>query len=313
MSKLKIFTNTELPESEYHGDEYKDYLSGSELWEFLSKCPAEAVYGEKKETASLITGSAVHSEVLEMHSFDELYYRGYEPVEECLTSDKAIQQWLKAKGRAGFSNKAGEVLWEAVRQCDPNQHCLREQEKLYAEANEGKQFLPFSTYDDCKAMREQLMQYPAYAEAVNEGLCEYSIVGEIEIGGEKIKVKTRPDIIHNGTIVNYKTAASVKPDDLDNACYRHGYLMKEYFNALVFEALHGYFPEVLIIAQSKKKPYVCTGKRITEAWLDIGRVQFEKAFALWKACKDAGAYIDYTQGEYYESEPKQWMINETMS
>lgn len=310
---LKLFTNTELPESEYHGDEYKDYLSGSELWEFLSKCPAEAVYGEKKESASLITGSAVHSEVLEMHSFDELYYRGYEPVEDCLTSDKAIQQWLKAKGRTGFSSKTGEVLWDAVRQCDPNQHCRAEQEKLYAEANEGKQLLPFNIYDDCKAMREQLMQYPAYAEAVNDGLCEHSIVGEIEIVGEKIKVKTRPDIIHNGAIINYKTTTDASPNKIIRDSFNFGYFMKEYFNALVFEALYGYFPVVRLLAQSKKKPYVCTGVTLTDEQIEIGRMQFEKAFALWKACKDAGAYIDFAQGDWLEVETPQWMVSQTVN
>lgn len=310
---LKLFTNTELPESEYHGEEYKDYLSGSELWEFLSKCPAEAVYGEKKESASLITGSAAHSEVLEMHSFDEIYYRGYEPTEDCLTSDAEIRKYLKDKGRAGFSNKTGEVLWEAVKQCDPNQHCLREQEKLYAEANEGKQLLPFNIYDNCKAMREQLMQYPSYSQAVIEGDCEYSIVGEMEIGGETVKVKSRPDIIHNGAIINYKTTTDASPDKIVRDSFNFGYLMKEFFNAIVFEALHGYFPVVRILAQSKKKPYVCTGITLTDEQIEIGRLQFEKAFALWKACKDAGAYIDFAQGDWLEVETPQWMFNQTVN
>lgn len=312
MSKLEIISNLDLLEKDYHGDKYKGYLSGSELWEFLDKCPAEAVYGEKKEKESLLTGSAAHSEVLEMHSFDDLYYRGYEPTENCLTSDAAIRTYLKSKGRVGFSNKTGEVLWNAVRECDPNQHCQREQEKILADANEGKELLKFNVYDDIKGMRLQLMQYPNYSMAVTNGLCEHSIVGEMEINGVKVLVKTRPDIIFENSIINYKTTTDAKPDAIIRHSFNYGYFAKEYFNAIAFEAMFGYFPEIKLLAQSKKKPYVCTGVRLTEEQIQIGKEQFEQAFALWQACKEAETYIDHAQGEWIEVDTPDWMIRKTV-
>lgn len=306
---LKLFTNEELPENEYHGEAYADYLSGSELWAYFDGCPAEYVYGERKETQSLITGSAVHSEVLEMATFDDLYYRGFEPVEGAFTSDAAMKAQLKAIGRTGYSTKAGLALAEMLLEAEPESIIRIVEEKRLADKNEGKTLLPFAQYDMAKAMREQLMNYPNYSEYINHGLCEHSIVGECEILGRTVKVKTRPDIIFGQSITNYKTAASAKPKDLVKAAYNHGYFMKEVFNALVFEQFNGYFPQINILAQSKKAPYVCTMFTMTQDMIDIGMAQLQEAFALWSACKDSGQVIDYAQGEILEDlEVEPWML-----
>ena len=124
-----------------------------------------------------------------------------------------------------------------------------------------------------------------------------------------VKVKTRPDIIFGQSITNYKTAASAKPKDLVKAAYNHGYFMKEVFNALVFEQFNGYFPQINILAQSKKAPYVCTMFTMTQDMIDIGMAQLQEAFALWSACKDSGQVIDYAQGEILEDlEVEPWML-----
>lgn len=308
--KLQQLTAQELPEVEYHGDKYADHLSGSELWAYLDSCPAEYVYGERKETASLITGSAVHSEVLEMHSFDDIYYRGFEPTKETLTSDVAVKARLKEIGIAGYSTKKGKELYDMLLKADPGVVIKIVKEIELAEENEGKTLLSFKDYDMAKAMREQIMQYPIYSEYVSTGECESSIVGECEILGRKVKVKTRPDIIYGNSITNYKTARSAKPSELVRASFNSGYFMKEAFNALVFEQLHGHFPTINIMAQSKGKPYVCTMFEMTQDMIDIGMVQLQKAFSLWSQCKDAGIVIDYAQGEILKDlEVEQWMIS----
>ncbi len=298
-----------MPETKYHGDELKDYVSGSVLWEFYNKCPAEQVYGERKESESLVTGSACHSEVLEMHSFDDLYYRGFEPTEKTLTSDAAVKSKLKSIGVTGYSNKTGRALWDMLLEKEPDSLILKDQEEHLEKENNGKELLKFSVYDMAKDMRQQLMSYNDYSDKVTNGLCESSIIGEMEINGHIFNVKTKPDIIHNNCIINYKTTNSVKPDDIIRDCFRFGYFMKEYFNAIVFERMFGYFPEVLILAQSKKKPYVCTGIKLTEEQLSIGAAQFNEALALYKACKDAEVYVDYAQGAFLEVETPSWMFS----
>lgn len=311
---LKKLTAAELPEYEYHGEDYASYLSGSELWAYIDSCPAEYVYGEKKESKSLITGSAVHSEVLEMHSFDELYYRGFEPTEETLTSDTAIKTRLKEIGITGYSTKKGKDLYEMLLKAEPNSVIKNVEEAKIAEENEGKEMLSFKDYDMAKAMRKQLMQYPNYAEYITLGECETSIVGECELFGRKVLVKTRPDIIHGNSITNYKTASSAKPDDLVRHSFKYGYFMKEVFNALVFEQLNGFFPEINILAQSKKQPYVCTMFTMTQDMIDIGIAQLEQAFDLWSQCKDAGVVIDYAQGEILtDLEVEPWMLSKAVS
>jgi hypothetical protein len=308
--ELKHLTAQELPESEYHGEKYADYLSGSELWAYIDSCPAEYVYGEKKETQSMITGSAVHSEVLEMATFDDLYYRGFEPDENTLTSDAAVKSRLKELGIAGYSSKSGQELWDMLLKAEPDSIIEKNEIRKMEEANQDRTMLPFAQYDMAKAMRKQLMQYPNYSGYVLEGLCESSIVGECELFGRKVKVKARPDIMVRNEIVNYKTAASAKPSDLVRASARNGYFMKEVFNALVAEQRTGTFPKIYILGQSKKAPYVCTMFEMTQDMIDIGMAQLEKAFTLWAECKDAGVVIDYAQGEILKDlEVESWMFN----
>lgn len=311
---LQKLTATELPENIYHGPLYDGYLSGSELWAYIDSCPAEYVYGEKKETKSLVTGSAVHSEVLEMHSFDELYYRGFEPTEETFTSEDSIKKQLKAIGITGYSTKKGQDLYDMLLKADPDAIIKNVEEAKLAEENEGKTLLSFKDYDTAKAMREQLMQYPNYAKYITLGECESSIVGECALFGRKVLVKTRPDIIHGNSITNYKTAASAKPADLIRQCFNNGYFMKEAFNALVFEQMYGHFPEINILAQSKKAPYVCTMFSVTQEMIDVGMAQLQKAFDLWAQCKDAGVVVDYAQGEILtDLELEPWMISKAVN
>lgn len=305
---LKLYTNTELPESDYHGEQFKDYLSGSELWGYYDACPAEVVYGEKKESASFLTGSATHSEVLEMHSFDDLYYRGYESPENVIRTQSGVKAKLK---ELGIKAETKGHFWAwccALLKADSSLIIEEVEDLLVDYANQGKTKLKPEQYDNAKLMRKQLMQYPTYSEFVINGMCEHSIVGEIEINGEMVKVKTRPDIIYNNSIANYKTAADVKPGKLVRDCYNFGYFAKEYFNAIVYEALTGVFPGIYILAQSKKKPFVCTGIKMTDEMIEIGKSQFEQAFALWKACKDANQYIDYAQNEWLEPEVPAYML-----
>ena len=312
--KLQQLTAVELPESEYHGEQYADYLSGSELWAYIDSCPAEYVYGELEKTASLITGSAVHSEVLEMHNFDELYYRGFEPTEESFTSDAAIKAKLKAIGMTGYSTKKGQELYDQLLKAEPTSIIKNVEDAKLAELNEGKTLLSYKDYDLAKAMREQLMQYPTYAEYVQNGECEASIVGECELFGRTVKVKTRPDIVYGNSITNYKTAASAKPSDLVRHSFKYGYFMKEVFNALVFEQLHGHFPCINILAQSKKAPYVCTMFEMTQDMIDVGMALLQQAFDLWAQCKDAGVVVDYAQGEILTNlELEPWMISKAVS
>ena len=312
--KLQQLTAAELPENEYHGEEYKDHLSGSELWAYIDACPAEYVYGEKKESASLVTGSAVHSEVLEMHSFDDLYYRGFEPTDSSLNSDMAVKARLKEIGVAGCSSKKGQDLYDMLLKAEPECVIKSVEEEKLSNLNEGKTILSHRDYDMAKSMREQLMQYPNYAEYVSNGDCESSIVGECEILGKKVFVKSRPDIIYGNSITNYKTARSAKPSDLVRASFSSGYFMKEVFNALVFEQMHGEFPVINILAQSKKQPYVCTMFEMTPDMIEIGMEQLKKAFGLWSECKSAGVVVDYAQGEILNDlEIEPWMISKAVS
>ena len=309
MSNLKLYTNTELPEEEYHNEEYSKYLSGSELWSYYSTTPAETVFGEKPDSKSFITGSAVHSEVLEMSTFDELYYRAYEPSKTDIKTQVGVKAALKERGIKAIT-KGGFWSWCcSLILSEPDIKIVEIEDLLLDFNNIGKEKLKPTDYDMAKAMREQMMNYSDYADYIINGQCEHSIVGEIEWNGEKIKVKARPDIIHNRSITNYKTSISANPDEIVRHGYNYGYWMKEYFNAIVFEQKFGYFPEIRLLTQCKKPPYIVTGTILTPEQVEIGKQQFEEALSLWLVCKKHNTYIDHAQGEWITSETPNWILN----
>lgn len=64
-----------MPEAEYHAH---NAISKTGLWTLYKKTPYHYFYGEKKETNAMRFGSAMHSAVLEPHSFDARYLRAAE-------------------------------------------------------------------------------------------------------------------------------------------------------------------------------------------------------------------------------------------
>lgn len=310
--KLQMHTNEQLSDDTYHGEDFKDFLSGSELWSFFDKSPAEAVYGEKKDTEALKFGSLVHCAVLEPKLFESKYAMDFKAPDDCLTSDAAMKSWLKTHGIAGYSSKKGFELVDMVKKAEPNQMCSIDEQRKYQELHEGKEFIKPAIFEQLQGMRDTMLQYDSYQMLIDVSECEVSITGESELLNGQL-VKVRPDIYQGNCICNYKTTSNAKPDHVISDSFKYGYFMKEYFNALIVSEITGEFPEVRILAQSKVAPYVVTGIKLTDEQLEIGRIQFEKAFALWSACKDAGAYIDYAQGEWLEVETPQWMVSKTVN
>ena len=308
---LKHYTSQEMPESVYHSQEMDEYVSGSVLWDYFNRSPAEAVYGEKKDTAALQFGSMAHMAVLEPELFEKTYARDFEAPEGCLTSDAAMKSWLKAHGVTGYSAKKGMELVAMVKKAEPEQLCFIDEQAKYQANNEGKEFIKPDIYDQLMTMRDTMSMYPGYKDMIDGAVIEGSIVGYSDLIGMPVKVK--PDIWNEPVICNYKAVSSAKPDDVLRDCFKFGYFTKEYLNALIVSELTGEFPEVRILAQCKTAPYVVTGITLTPEQIEIGRVQLEQALELYKACKDAGAYIDYTQGSFIEVETPAWMLKDIVN
>lgn len=307
---LKHYTSQEMPEDKYHGDELADYVSGSVLWDFFNRSPAEAVYGEPKDTAALQFGTLAHLAVLEPVLFHEQYARDFEAPEGCLTSDSSIKSWLKERGISGYSTKKGFDLVTMVHQADPDQKCFIDEQRKYQEANSGREFIKPDMYDQLTTMARTMAGYESYEHMIALGIIESSIVGYSERFGLDVKVK--PDIWCGNVICNYKTTNSAKPDDIIRDCFKYGYLMKEFFNASIVAEYKGEFPKIRILAQCKNAPYIVTGIELNEEQIEIGRVQLENALALYKACKEADAYIDHSQGGFLDVETPPWMITQTV-
>jgi hypothetical protein len=308
---MKIYSNSELTDDIYHGEQYAEYLSGSELWAFLDKCPAEAKYGEPKKTDALAIGSMIHMAILEPELFAEKYARDFEPQEDCLTSDAAMKTWLKSHGITGYSSKKGFDLVEMVHMAEPSQKCLIDEKQKYQIEHKGKEFIKPDLYDQIKGMASTMARYPSYSQFIADSNREHSIIGHSEVFD--CLVKTKPDIWRDGVICNYKTTTNASPEQIIRDAFKFGYFMKEVFTATIVEELTGEWPVIKILAQSKNKPYVVTGITLTDEQIEIGKAQLAEAVALWKACKKANAYIDYAQGQWLEIDTPQYMISQTMS
>lgn len=305
---MKLFTNTELQENVYHGEEYADYLSGSKLWNYFAKCPVEAELTKIEDSPALRLGSLTHTAILEPEIFEKEYSSEIVAGSDWMTSDAQMKSFLKENGAKGYSNKKTLELIQLVLEIDPTIKIKRvEEEKMILS---GKKPLSPAQFNLISAMQDSMKRYRAYQNSINENKCEHSIIGFSETLG--INIKTRPDILGDGFICNYKTAESACPEKFIRSANKFGYLMKEYFNAIAYEELFGHFPEIRFLVQSKVSPHVVTGVVLSDDLVEVGRRQFELAFDKYVACKEANRLIDYAQGEWITVEAPSYLKAENI-
>lgn len=292
---IKVYSSKELSNDRYHSDEF-DYASGTILSEIHSDCAASYKYGEKEETTALADGIAGHVALLEQDIFLAQFRRGIDEKEhkDALVTNKDMEGWLKdVPGVKPKSNALKSDLLTMIDATGLNPPILQRMLDSFDEEckRTGSINVPAKTYDMVVRMRTVILQN-GYGELLSGGAAEISIVDDE--AGEKVRL----DYVNGqGDIIDYKTTISAHPEKFGLHALKMGYWLKMAMQYDLFEKAYGQKPNrTILLAQSKKVPYIPQAYELEKWQLDIGREQYRAAKRLYEACKQSGIWTAYGGG-----------------
>jgi len=308
---LKTFKPSELDNEEYHGEQYADYVSGSNLHLLFTECPAALKYGEHTESAALHFGTASHAAMLEPDEFDKYFVKAISKDDYEISSDAAIKAKLKAMGMTGYSTKKYPDLVTMLLSVDPDAKIFSLESWIQeAECKANGIILVKNTtvkspngterpgdYDMIMQMRKTLFANSDNVELFKDALFETSFMCEIEVDGQWHKVKIRPDIITKcGMVPDYKTTAFMNPEKFAKQAHDAGYWFKMAFTCDILSAVYDYRLKAALLCQGKKAPHIYQLYNLTDDQLQIGREQYQSALRQHKSCSVNDSWPAYFDG-----------------
>lgn len=297
MQKTKtgaLYTADELSNEQYH---LMEGIGGSALAKIHSDCLYGWRYGEKKETKALEEGTASHTILLEESEFSKRYARGINPDDypDALTTNKSIEAWIKERGRKGYSGKTKDELIQMVNEClGPGEtvQILDQIMDRHAMVHADKIVLDYRVFDRIKEMRSAVYMDPIYDRRLSSAKhVEYSYIDESGL-------KCRWDLISaDDEIWDYKTCRESHPVHFARNAYALGYWLKMALQADLYEKAFGHPPKrVILLAQSKTKPYIAQAYELTKEQLRVGREQYQAAFLAYQEACNSGYWPTYGGG-----------------
>ena len=227
-----------------------DRLSNSSL-QNLAKSPLHYKHAKEnpaEETEAMTIGRAVHSAILTPDLFDKEYV---------------------AAPACDRRTKLGKEMWDAF--------CL---------ANEGKEVLKSSQYDECKKISASVLSSPKIKNMLEKGLSEQTYLYEIE----GVEMKSRLDLDADEFIVDVKTTKDASLSQFSKDFVNFGYDVQFglYQHAKFLKT--GKKVPVIILAVEKEAPYDYSVFRVPEIYLENGLKKAEKLISLYKKCKDTDTW-----------------------
>lgn len=306
---MKVYLNNELSNEQYHAD--SEHINGSGLWNIYDRCPAAWRYKDEEDEQSkaLVFGTGSHTALLEPERFDAEYVRM--PSKEDFGSDLLVtvsdmNSWAKERGIKGLSGKTKAEVIKIIRSTGEPVR-IYDEERLLAELNaKGRTLLEGDDYDAIMQMRAVIHANSYYSSLLSGSYSEVSILGELL--GEPSKVRF-DCLTRGGDIIDYKTAASAKPDEFFRHAARLGYFMKMAMQHDMFVEAYGHAPRsVNLLVQEKKSPFIPALIRLTDEQLRIGRIQLNGAMEIYKACKKLNSWPGYASenNPVIEMETPEW-------
>lgn len=296
---IQVHPNGELSNDDYHGPDYEDHASGSALYQLYSECPADFKFSEKEPTAALHFGTASHAAMLEPELFDKQFVRAISKEDDVnyLTSDAGIKKVIKDAGIPGYSNKQYSDLVIRALDIDPDVKIFNLECEIQFFECADKTLVKGEDFDNIMQMRKVLFADDDNVELFAGAAFEVSIICEIEINDTWHKVKIRPDIItKSGMVPDYKTTASMKPEDFARQAYYAGYWFKQAFVhdilCVAYDASFG----MALLAQGKKSPFIPQLYMLSKEQLQVGREQYMSALSRFEHCKKTDVWPAYFDG-----------------
>lgn len=296
---FKIYQSEELSNDEYHGEDFKEYISGSNIATVLERSVQHLFFGERKESPALAFGTAVHTAVLEPYLFDKEYIQAIdkEDYPDALGSDAVMKSWLKARGISGYSSKKTNELIEMVKKTGEDIQIWPEIKAEFDAKTEGKEQLKKDVFEKIRKMSAAVQhKYPICFADMNP---EVSLIGEID--GHDVKVRIDMITVINGEtwIIDYKTCQNAVPEKFGRDAHSLHYYEKMALQKECFKKAYGYEPAgVALLAQEKEAPFVSQLYVMTEDQLNIGWDNCQTAIKLIENAVENEEYPAY--GEEFQ-------------
>jgi hypothetical protein len=210
---------------------------------------------ERKETPALNFGSAIHLALLEPKVFLKRY-----AVEPALRRNTNLyKEWR-----------------EAVLASDPTAVILSQEDM-----------------DNLHGMIESVLSHSEAASMLRRGVPEQSVYQTVEVDGQKIGVKCRPDWLHeNGDIIDLKTTRDAGFHVFRRQLYELKYHVSAAFYHAIVELEFGQktYRQFWWVAIEKSAPWDVCVYRANDMVLDAGGVAWRKALALYKRCIESSVW-----------------------
>lgn len=244
---------------QYHSDTSRISKSGLDLF---SRSPAHyyARYLDpnrepEQPTKALIQGSAIHSAILEPHSFQ---------------FDYAVMPGFDGRTNAG-----------------------KEQKQLWLASNEGKTIIDIETYELCMRLRDAVYAHPTAAALLKVGKAEETIKFDEPDSGAPCKC--RPDwITPDGIIMDIKTTEDASPEGFARSAFKYRYHVQAAFYSQGYAIDRGYSPEGFVfIAVEKGNPFQVALYHADENVMQLGRDTFIPELHRYVACRNTNLWPGY--------------------
>ncbi len=239
-----------------------DYASNSRLT-VLRQTPAHMkVFADQDipSTASLVTGRAAHSAVLEPELFEEKYFRAPEGLKRGTNDWKALEeQW-----------GAGYVLKAVPSKTDPG-------------------------YDGIVAMKDAVWSKKVTKDRLTGGEAELTGIAQDPETG--VMFKFRPDYrkVINGVsqITDYKTTRDASEDAFRKSIWNFGYHRQAALYVLGMALLDEPTDDFVFMAQEKKPPYAVAFWDLDLGALDAGMQQVRNGLRHYAECLSSDKWPGY--------------------
>lgn len=271
------------------------------LCKFYNTCPAKFRFEERD--GGNVTAIAEHAAILNPAEFERCFIR--EPAKEdyhdALTSDKDICAWLKDKGVAGYSGKKFDELMMLVERTGEKPLIWNHFIDEFRAGIGSKTAVRATDFDKILQMREIIFANKKFGGKLNDSFNDVIIMGEID----GVKIHVRYDAMTPvSEIIDYVGCTNASAEEFANQAIRGGYYLKQALLHDVFIQAYGKQPaDQLFLAQEKSFPHVPMWHRVPQKMIEIGRMQYKTAIALYKQCIEKNVWPDYSLGHEVDDLP----------
>lgn len=251
-----------MPDSEYFAH---PAISNSKIKELL-RSPAHykhSLTAPHEEKESFVVGSAVHCSVLEFLEFDKRFY----------VCDEKIDK----------RTKVGKEAWEAVK----------------VKAGD-KQIVTSENYEKVSGMHNAIMSNSEASMFFKEGSPEVVALAEIEGVPAKAKFDwliQKPvfweGVDYDGIILDLKSTDDARRDSFAKSIYKFGYdTQNAWYSDVAEKALGGNYLFLFMVIE-KSAPHCLSIFQLDDASIEIARMKYRRALALYRECNITGDWYGY--------------------